>query len=265
MRGSPLFIALALFLSAPSLAFADARGSARERGATEAETPSGYDETVQRALDEFELANYAEARSLLLQAHELYPNARTSRALGMVEFELKNYVSCVDYLEQALDSQTKPLTAEQRREAEQLLGRANGFVGRYTIALRPSAAALLIDGQPVRPDARGVLRLPVGDHQLEATAEGHRPLRRTLSVAGGRSEQLDVVLLPAAADDPVSAHEAPSAAPTPVYKKWWLWTTLGVVVAAGAVTGIVLATREPKPKEPNGGSINQTFHLLSWR
>ena len=37
---------------------------------------------------------------------------------------------------------------------------------------------------------------------------------------------------------------------TPVYKKWWLWTAVGVV-AAGAITGIVLATR-PKNVEVPG-------------
>jgi tetratricopeptide (TPR) repeat protein len=30
---------------------------------------------------------------------------------------------------------------------------------------------------------------------------------------------------------------------TPIYKKWWLWTVVGVVVAGGAVTAAVLSTR----------------------
>jgi hypothetical protein len=30
---------------------------------------------------------------------------------------------------------------------------------------------------------------------------------------------------------------------TPVYKKWWLWTIVGVVVVGGVVTGAVVATR----------------------
>jgi tetratricopeptide (TPR) repeat protein len=35
----------------------------------------------------------------------------------------------------------------------------------------------------------------------------------------------------------------PTPAKTPVYKKWWLWTIVGVVVVGGAVTAGVLATR----------------------
>jgi tetratricopeptide (TPR) repeat protein len=38
--------------------------------------------------------------------------------------------------------------------------------------------------------------------------------------------------------------QAPAAEhKTPVYKKWWLWTIVGVVVAGGVVTAAVLATR----------------------
>lgn len=41
---------------------------------------------------------------------------------------------------------------------------------------------------------------------------------------------------------------------TPIYKKWWLWTVVGVV-AAGAVTGIVLATRPQNVEVPGRGDF----------
>jgi tetratricopeptide (TPR) repeat protein len=81
----------------------------------------GYEATVQLALREFGLGNYAEARTLLRDAHGLYANARTLRALGMVEYELKNYPACVAYLEQALSSQERPLSAEHRKGADELM------------------------------------------------------------------------------------------------------------------------------------------------
>lgn len=40
---------------------------------------------------------------------------------------------------------------------------------------------------------------------------------------------------------------------TPIYKKWWLWTIVGVVVAGGAATGLYFALR---PKDPA---------LIDWR
>lgn len=36
---------------------------------------------------------------------------------------------------------------------------------------------------------------------------------------------------------------APQKRETPIYKKWWLWTIVGVVVAGGVVTTAVLVTR----------------------
>jgi tetratricopeptide (TPR) repeat protein len=259
------WLVLLFMFGSSSLAAAQTQGSRRAGS----DVPADYDQTVKRALDEFELANYAEARSVLLEAHAMYPNARTLRALGMVEFELKNYASSVAYLEQALDSNERALTSEQQREAEQLLARANGYIGRYVISLRPAQATLSIDGQPVQPDAQGLLLLPVGDHELEATADGHRNLRRTLNVVGGRRQALDLILLPRTAEESdarARAPDGPSArSDTPLYKKWWLWTTIGVVVAAGAATGIVLATRTPEPKDPNGGSLDHVVQLLSWK
>lgn len=46
----------------------------------------------------------------------------------------------------------------------------------------------------------------------------------------------------------IAATTKPEAAPqhrreTPIYKKWWLWTVVGLVVAGGVVTTAVLLTR----------------------
>lgn len=43
---------------------------------------------------------------------------------------------------------------------------------------------------------------------------------------------------PAVAQTPITAKRE-----TPIYKKWWLWTIVGVVVAGGVVTTAVLLTR----------------------
>jgi hypothetical protein len=40
---------------------------------------------------------------------------------------------------------------------------------------------------------------------------------------------------------------------TPIYKKWWFWTIIGVVVAGGAVgaaVGVTQANKQPQPAPP---------------
>lgn len=44
---------------------------------------------------------------------------------------------------------------------------------------------------------------------------------------------------------------------TPVYSTWWFWTSIGVVVAAGVVTGIVIA----QPDETSGGAPTTAIRL----
>lgn len=50
---------------------------------------------------------------------------------------------------------------------------------------------------------------------------------------------------------------APNPAPTPrprrpVYRAWWLWTIVGVVVAGAVTTGVVLGTRGGEEEPPQG-------------
>jgi tetratricopeptide (TPR) repeat protein len=54
---------------------------------------------------------------------------------------------------------------------------------------------------------------------------------------------------PAVVAQPVAARPAER---TPVYKRWWLWTVVGVVVAGAVVTGAVVATTpNDAPSPPN--------------
>jgi tetratricopeptide (TPR) repeat protein len=46
---------------------------------------------------------------------------------------------------------------------------------------------------------------------------------------------------------------------TPIYRKWWLWTAVGVVVAGGAAAAIAVTTA-PRDAAIPSGAINLTFH-----
>lgn len=230
--------------------------------------PEGYDEAIELGVQEFDLGNFAEARARFLEAHRVYPNARTLRALGMVAYELRHYVSSIQYLKQALESAERPLTPRLRQAVEKLLKRAGAYVGRYRVTLRPPGAQLWADGDEVELGSDGMLMLSVGDHVLESRARSHRPLRRTLRVLGGENEALDLVLLPLPelAASGVERRigggaEVDEGSMLPRRKKRWLWTALGVAVAGGLAAGLVIGLRDPGTSGPSETTTGGVIRL----
>jgi hypothetical protein len=214
--------------------------------------PPGYEQTVDLAFNEFELGNYPEARARFLEAHKLLPNARTFRALGMVEYELRNYGDAIEQLRQALDSKVRPLEGSSRGETAALLARAKGYVARISLEVNPGVATVVVDGMPMQIAPGGALLLQVGDHNLEFRAPGRLAETRRLKIKGGEEETLKVVLPPA-----MEASTPPRAERKPMIKNPWLWTAVGVVVAgAAAGTAIALTRGDPNTQiaEPYAGN-----------
>lgn len=232
-----------------------------------ARADSAYDEAVAQGLAELEANNYPEAREEFRRAHALFPNARSLRGLGMVEFELRNYGECVRLLEQALTSPVKPLDAKLRAESEALLARARRYLSELRVQTDPSSATLIVDGAETQLGAYGALLLEVGEHSLEFRAPGHAPETRVVRVRGGERTELRVALValgPRKAA-PAEGARADSAPATPVYRKWWLWTALAVVVVAGATTAAVVLTRDDKTNTTAAGSGNAGVSLQTLR
>jgi len=94
-------------------------------------------------------------------------------------------------------------------------------------------------GGQVELDGKSIGAVPIaekvtpGVHKVKVTKAGYRPYVTTVTVSEGSSLDLPVRL--------VSLHGP--ASESPIYKKWWFWTIIGVAVAGGAGTGIYFATR----------------------
>lgn len=248
--------------SAPTARTDDARANAP--AAKEAPSPPGYDAAIDVALAEFERGNFVEARAQFLRAHKIFPNARTLRALGKAEFELKSYADAVAHLQLALDSQVRPLTAQQRLETQVLRERAHRHLARYTFITAPADAQLTLDGIAPPLDAQHSVLLSEGEYQLQVQRDGYVPLRRELQVTGGLDERLSLELTALATElpAPVLPVEAQHTEARPLRKKWWLWTGLAAVVVAGAATAVVLSMRDPAEARANGGSTGVVLDVF---
>ena len=113
-----------------------------------------------------------------------------------------------------------------------------------------------------------VLLLQVGEHSLEVQAPGRIPHKRTLQVRGGEHALLRVTLdsLGPSAALHTDTRPTETSAPTPVYKKWWLWTTVAVVAVAGATTAALLLTRDDKTNtDAIEGTDTAGVSLQTWR
>jgi tetratricopeptide (TPR) repeat protein len=179
---------------------------------SEADPPAAiqteYRDVVDRAIVEFDLGHFVEARALFLRAHELWPSARTRRTLGMTAFELRMYPQALEELQGALDDPHRPLPPAQRTQVSGLIEQTKRFVGRYQLQVEPAEAELLVDGAP--HTQTGALVIGVGVHQLLVRAPGYGELRRELVVQGHEDKAL-VLRLDAFRVEP-EVHAPPPAA-----------------------------------------------------
>jgi hypothetical protein len=105
----------------------------------------------------------------------------------------------------------------------------------------PSAGAkVAVDRKPEGTVPTELVVSP-GSHDLELTLDGYRPLRTSIAVAAGERRALDLTL----------------ETESPITKKWWFWTGIGVLAVGATITVIALTTeRSPSSGNVEPGRIN---------
>jgi hypothetical protein len=116
------------------------------------------------------------------------------------------------------------------------------------LTLKKSDAVLVIRSKPISDisvDGKSIGRVPLefhiaaGSHNLVAEASGYEAENVPMTLALGDRRELDIEL-----------HKSPS-----ITSRWWFWTAIGGVVAAGAaVGGYILITTE---RTPDGGDFGK--------
>jgi hypothetical protein len=140
-------------------------------------------------------------------------------------------------------------------------------MGELRLETDPSSATVIVDGAEMKLGPFGSLLLQVGEHALEVRAPGRTSEKRVLHVRGGERSELRISLgVPGASQDVLArGKRTDSATPTPVYKKWWLWTTVAVLAVAGGTTAAVLIARDRKTHTAADGSGSDGVSLQTLR
>lgn len=214
--------------------------------------------------------DYARARALFAEAHAIEPGAATWRALGFCDFHLQQYVPAVTELRAALAEprNSKALTAEQKRQVDELLRQIDPHVGHLTVVVQPEHATLELDGAAVAD--HDLWALP-GSHTLTVRAFGHQPNTVAVTFDAGREQQLSVSLSPlpprsasVAAVTPAEPVRSEPDAPAPsvarddtradpaaagITRAVIGLSIGGAALIAGGVTGYISATKTADVKE----------------
>lgn len=134
-----------------------------------------------------------------------------------------------------------------RKEVDNRISVLEQTVGRLEITATVDGSIVTLNGEKLgtTPLLPAIVDVNPGKHSIEIAAEGYSTYRRTLTI--GRGQRLDVRAEMASL---VTVKFVEVERKTPVYKKWWLWTTVvGVVVIAGGVTAGVLLSKKNGPSE----------------
>lgn len=130
-------------------------------------------------------------------------------------------------------------SSPDRAFCERRVDELNVLIAHIQIKVSVPGAVVVLDGQRLGPAPlpEPVIEINPGDHTLEISAEGYSTYRRSLRLGRAQVEKIDAQLVSL-----VRIIHVPEKK-LPVYKRWYLWTAVGLVVVAGAVTGGVLGSR----------------------
>jgi tetratricopeptide (TPR) repeat protein len=172
--------------------------------------------------------------------------ARDHYKRGTTMFDLGRYLDAAKEYEAAFELKDDPVLLFNIAQAYRL-GRSYPDAARsYRAYLRrlPEAKnrdevlARLREMQSLADQqARSEQKPPVGTAPLSDTKQ--EPAPETAPIRSVTTSQPPAQALNQSAA--TSPRETPRRADRPVYKKWWLWTIVGGVVAAGVVVGVTVA------------------------
>jgi tetratricopeptide (TPR) repeat protein len=157
------------------------------------------------------------------------------------------------------------------------VGSAAFEAGQYEDALRYFERAYALSPRPellynigqaadrLRQDERAIEALE-GYLAALPDAPNHDEVKNRVAALKRVREQKQAAPLPAVTLEPEPA--TPASAPVdepeakPWFKKWWVWAAVGVVVAGGVTTAVLLTGKEPEDEKPTPGTTGVITYAL---
>lgn len=172
------------------------------------------------------------------RAYELTLDYRVLYNIGHVQTQRHRYVEAIEAFERYLKGQD--VTESRRAQVLAELDKLRGRTGRLSLDSNVSGAAVFVNGVSV-----GHLPLtdpiPVNPGVCEVRLEkpGYQPARETLTIAGGDTPRLTVLLKPVGAEVAASAGPEEASAPKVRYNYTPFWVSAASAIVLGGGTAVM--------------------------
>ena len=172
-------------------------------------------------------------------------HARAAFRAGSQHYNLGEFQQALDSFKEAYRNYEDPSFLFNIAQCERQLGHKREAVREYRAYLNNSENA----------DNRESVRQIITQLERDIAAEDQRAAAAAAQAAQAKKAADTAAITTTPAPKPslepttetVTANAPPTAEHKPAYKKWWVWTIVGGVVAAGAATGLVFALRPSSP------------------
>lgn len=191
-RTSVAALAFVLLTSASTTAFAVPKDEPKSLTQT-LTGPARDDFDAARTL--FTHDDFANAAIKFRSAYERSHDARLLWNVASCEQKLKHYARTRSLLERYLDEGGTTLTAQDRRDAENVLKTIGPFVSTVTVTTRPEETEVVVDGESVgMTPLTAPLYVELGKHEVVVRKEGYRQVSRPIVGTGGDNLVVSVQL-----------------------------------------------------------------------
>jgi hypothetical protein len=221
------------------------------------------DDLIKQGIELRRKGRDGQALDLFKRANDLAPSARALAQMGTAEQALGMWSDAEIHLAAALAENRDPWIKKNRAILSKAVDFVRSHLGTLEVWGSPKGAEVLLGVTVVGAlPLAAPLRVTAGTASVTVRAAGFMEVARVVEVPSGgvvrerfelaKNVVRAVTLAPTADVGGQSTHKPPAitlksdpatavdAPPASVWTRWWFWTLLGSLAAAGAVTAYVL-------------------------
>jgi tetratricopeptide (TPR) repeat protein len=223
-----------------ALVASPARSLAQDQPASDEAARQAAKSAKDAGVAAFARKEYEVALEQFQRAHHIYPSPNLMFSIGMTLAELGRDAEALDALQEFLARATD-VQEVSRSLASTKVSELDKRLGKLVIVSNVPGSEVSLDRQSVgsTPLARPIRASP-GRHVIGLTKTGYLAFSTEVDAVAGEQRRVEAELRAAPAA-PISVAARETRPRTPIYRRWWLWTTLvgvAAVVAIGVGVGV---------------------------